>query len=592
MGFWTSVRGIFRPARDTTPKVRQLAEGPPITPEQIRDHMAGMTRSERRDAWKNILTAVGTARDKREAGEFDLDPVSYQEAYDLWRGDDIAKRIIEALPKDGLRRGFDVKFDDKDQAEKSERALKNLGFARKFVLAGQTERAYGGAAIYPVINDSNSDLANPFDEESAQMPIGMRLYEPRELYPVSYYEAPTDAKWGEVEIWRIQPIYSRAGAPDPTEIHESRLIIFPGIRVSRAQPSGCAQGWGDSVLTVVRNVLRDYNLSWGAAILLLQEIKVGIFKMNKLGDLIEADKDDVVADRMMQVDLGKSIANSITIDKEDDYEIVTTPLTGASDILSKFEVRMGAAADMPVTKLLGQSPAGMNATGESDITIWDDNVMGWQDEHMPQMEQGVRFVLLANDGPTGGKEPENWSAEFRPLRTPTPKEQADLRYTVAQTDEIYYNMHGVSSDDVMRSHFGGDAYSPELHIDFAARDAMNNLPSPDETMADPEAMKALGRAGQVAPVGAEEIQKSALNGAQVASMVAVIKETVLGNIPRQSGGKILQLAFQLSEADATALLGPEDFEPAPAKPSPFAAPAAAPAKPADKPTTPDEAATA
>lgn len=573
MGLFSSIRGMFRGPRDSTKKLQALASGPPITKEQIVEHMAGMNPRERRDAWQNILTAVGTHRDSRTAGEFEVEPVTFEEARDLWRGDDIAKRIIETLPKDGMRRGWDVKFDDKKKAEAVENTLRALAFNNKFKRAGMFERAYGGAAIYPVINDSNSDLTNPLDVGAVELPKSFTLWNARDLRPVSYY-GPESPFFGEVEVWRLQPRTLRGQQAQSTiEIHESRLIIFPGVRVDREQPMGCEEGWGDSVLTVVRHVLRDYNLSWGAAILLLQEIKVGIYKMNKLGQLIEHDRDDEVSKRIVTMDIAKSVINSIVIDKEDDYEIENTSPQGAADLLGKFEVRMAAAADMPVTKLLGQSPAGMNATGESDISIHDDNVGSYQDEHMPQLTKGVRFVLLAQDGPTKGKEPKNWSCEYRPLRTPTAKEEADRRLVVMQTDQGYHQMQVYSSDEIRTNRFGGDAYSAEMVLDNEHYEEMKLLASPEETAEDPDAMAALGRdpaaAAPTAPGAAADVQKAALNGAQVKSLVDVVIAVVTKQIPRESGAQIIRLANPtVDPTTANALLGPEDFEAAtpPAKP--------------------------
>ncbi len=62
------------------------------------------------------------------------------------------------------------------------------------------------------------------------------------------------------------------------------------------------------------------------------------------------------------------------LDKKDSFTRVQTPLTNLSDILDRFATRLAAAADMPVTLLMGMSPAGLNATGESDRAFFYDRV--------------------------------------------------------------------------------------------------------------------------------------------------------------------------------------------------------------------------
>src|SRR5688572_30514923 len=98
----------------------------------VAEAVAKMPPGDRRDAWANILTAIGTTRDKRTAGEFRLDPVTDIEAAEMWRGDDIAKRVIEALPKDALRRGYDLKLGKKELSEAISARLESKKANRMF----------------------------------------------------------------------------------------------------------------------------------------------------------------------------------------------------------------------------------------------------------------------------------------------------------------------------------------------------------------------------------------------------------------------------------------------------------------------------
>jgi hypothetical protein len=52
----------------------------------------------------------------------------------------------------------------------------------------------------------------------------------------------------------------------------------------------------------------------------------------------------------------------------------------------------------------------------------------------------------------------------------------------------------------------------------------------------------------------DELKKTALNGAQVTSLVDVVQQVASGNLPRKSGLEIIKTAFQLSDADANRIL--------------------------------------
>ena len=51
----------------------------------------------------------------------------------------------------------------------------------------------------------------------------------------------------------------------------------------------------------------------------------------------------------------------------EEYEKVPTNFAGLQDVQEMMHKRLAAAADIPMTRFFGQSPAGMNATGESDM---------------------------------------------------------------------------------------------------------------------------------------------------------------------------------------------------------------------------------
>ena len=61
----------------------------------------------------------------------------------------------------------------------------------------------------------------------------------------------------------------------------------------------------------------------------------------------------------------------------------------------------------------------------------------------------------------------------------------------------------------------------------------------------------------------EDIQKSLLNGAQVASMVAIVTQVQAGLLPRESGLKILQAAFGISPEEAAGIMAGAGNSPAP-----------------------------
>ena len=79
------------------------------------------------------------------------------------------------------------------------------------------------------------------------------------------------------------------------------------------------------------------------------------------------------------------------------------------------------------------------------------------------------------------------------------------------------------------------------------------LPAPDTHDEEPDA---LPDAGDVAPAtGAETVADTALNGAQVASLVEIVRAVAAGQVPRDAAQAIIAQAFRVTAAQADAMLG-------------------------------------
>lgn len=410
--------------------------------------------------------------DKRLSAEYLLQIIDSVTAESLWRTNDVAARIIEKVPAEALRPGFGIKLDDKEKAELVSARMEELNVEQAFYEAATKERAFGGCAIFPVLRDDVADLARPLNEDRIAGISHLQVFESRELKPATYYDDPLRPKFGEPETYWLWP-QARGGVTSTMGVlvHESRLIIFPGIRVSRSQVS--QDDWGDSVLQRPHEVLRDFGISWAALGVMLTDFSQATMSIEGLAELIAQDKDEVIRNRIKAVELARSTVRMVLTDSKETYKREQTPVAGLADLLDRFESRLAAAADMPITVLMGRSPAGLNATGESDVRLFYDRVGVYQRLHLrPRLEQLVRMILRDRLGPTRGKEPDTWSIEFNPLWQPSAKEQADTRKTVADTDAIYLQWGVVSPDEVAQSRWGGDSYSVEMAIDFEARRAL------------------------------------------------------------------------------------------------------------------------
>jgi phage-related protein (TIGR01555 family) len=403
------------------------------------------------------------------------------------RGDDTAARAIEKLPDDAIAPGFDLLIsgdDAKDTQEKIEQRWKDLGAVGTIRAALHYERAYGGGAII-IGADDGQDLRTPLNLDGVRSVDYLTVLEPRECTPLWYYSNPLAPNFRKPSIFQVSPI-SRGVEQDgqwgaePFEIHESRLISFGG-RVVNADST--TDGWGDSALTLMYRVLRDFNGVWDAAATLTQDFSQSVFKIQGLAQILANDDDQAFRRRLQALDLSRSIVRAMVIDGEEEFERKATPLTGLPDLLDRFESRVAAAVGMPVTVLFGRSPAGLNATGESDLQIWYDTLGTYRDHKpIPALEK-LTAALLAEAGST----PDRWSIQGRPIKEASDKEIAETRQIHAETAKVLIEAGVLYPEEVAQSLFGGDAYSPEIVVDWKEREKLEL--EADQAQAEADALE-------------------------------------------------------------------------------------------------------
>jgi hypothetical protein len=468
--------------RDSSGRFRKGA-GSPNPGGRKKRHLA------RLDNLTNVVTGLGTQRDKRMFAEWAALAVSDREAQEIWRSDGIASRIVELPPKGMFREGYEIKLEDKEQSEEVVAFLDDMGADDKLIRGKCFERAYGGGAIWPIINDGAGDLAMPLRQERIlTLEKLSRVLEPQELSPWTYDDD------GDPDIWLFSPVGQRGGGLSQILIHDSRLIRFPGKKVTHEQMSGVREGWGDSVFTRIKSRLRDLAQGSANAAALLGQSSQAIVKLKDLALTMANDGDALVKDRLVLLDFCRSVLKMMPIDAEDDFSWQTSPMTGFAETIDRLMQMLSADTGIPVTILMGRSPAGMNSTGDADVRGFYDLISEEQRETTPQVEKLIRLVLLAKNGPTGGVEPDVWSVEWNPLWQPTEKEQAEARKIQAETDKIYVELGVLAAAECARSRFGGDTYSFNTVIDFDEREREEEAAPPpvksEQELEDEAAAKA------------------------------------------------------------------------------------------------------
>lgn len=424
----------------------------------------------RTDGVYNQYTAHGTADDRRTYTRHFTRPLPFERAIDLRRGNWIAKRICEWLPKECFVKGYTLKLPEKEQAEEVITRAESLGIHEQLVDAGAMERACGGAVLFPVLDGAVGDLGEPLDLDAAPRILGVRaihLLEPRELQALSYYDELMHPKFRKPERYRVMTLGGRR--PTNTVIHESRLIVFYGDRQSSEDLAGQQDGFGDGKLQPAEEIILDYGLAWGSAATILHNFSERIQAIEGLEKILaHRDGAAVLAANLKRLDMLRSTLRTRVVSASAALTESSKSVAGLADMLIQMAQLVSGAGDIPMTQLFGMSPAGMNATGEFDLEGVHKRVAAEQKyKYTSPVEFLLRLILLSAEGPTKGREPDVWGVEWLPLKQQSEKEIAETRKIVGETDQIYVDM-GLPAERLLEDRFSGDTYSMETTFDAAA----------------------------------------------------------------------------------------------------------------------------
>jgi len=394
------------------------------------------------DGWQNFFTGLGSAADKQKHTKNKLNIIlTDEELEDIFISDGLGTNIVKAIPDDMFREGWEYEFPDVNEikAEKLkdeyDTILENIGAVSKIKEAFYWARLYGGSVILIGALDGK-DLSQPL-VPSRIKPEGfeyLRIIDRSdiEFSKIKFQLDPMLPRYGLPEFYPIKFI-NLAGGHDIKDVHYSRIIEIHGDPI----PAGAdryqkeQKYWGVSVLQNVEDRLRAVGSSVGSVSHLLNEFSVGKYKLCDFSDILsQPDGADLIKKRVEIDDLTRSVFHSMYMDKEDEFIRENVSFAGVSDVLYIIFMLVSSCTQIPITRLFGVSPAGMNSTGESDMRNYYDKVRSKQStEAAPVLLRLIRIISEWK------KLPEPYVV-WNSLQQLSPKEKAEVEKMEADTEQV------------------------------------------------------------------------------------------------------------------------------------------------------------
>lgn len=240
-------------------------------------------------------------------------------------------------------------------------------------------------------------------------------------------------------------------------------------------------GWGDSVYQPVFEKLRALNSVYDSVEFVLNDFVQTVISIQGLMGMIAAGEEDAVLRRVHIMDMTRHVSNTVLLDAEGEtYQKHSSNVSGLPDVIDRFVQTVSAVTGIPVTLLMGQSPAGLKATGDSDIRNWYDRISSEQSTLLTDpINYLVEILLASRDRNIKGLDTKNPPMiKYVPLWQMTEKETSEIHKIQADADAVYLDRGVLTQTEVAESRFGGDHYSLETVLDDETR--REPIPPDDE----------------------------------------------------------------------------------------------------------------
>jgi len=512
---------------------------------RARTKPAASPAAARQDDWTSSTSSLGGVRDKHRGIAFGRRPRLTRQALDvLYEQHALAARIVDLVVDDALREGWSlqsVTTADGSVIDVAEvrSALDDIGIDAALSQAAKWSRLHGGALL--VIPAIGSGVASEVMQIVPGQTHLMRLVVvPAErAQPQQQDVGLFSPTYGRTLEWQITGLASAS-----TLVHHSRVIPFEAIQL----PIDSLQlynrgGWGPSILERVWDELGRDGAAASHAVSMLYIASITYLK---LANYKEDHQTREGAAKIREV-LGRVRENLdslglLGMDTEDEIGNLSITLAGATDIMDRTRDRVTAAAGRyPREILFNESPAGLGAgvlSGPQEIYF--AGVRAWQHEVLePAIDRILEVYFAAR-----GIDATAWEIDFAPLWTKSDTHESEAHARNAAADTAYVAMGAITADEVREQRFS-QGVSGALSIQA----------DDDAEPLDLEAGMVEANIEPVA-VAVSSPEDTAMNGAQISSMLEIIVKVNTGELSYDQGLGALGVAFATLRGRESSVLGP------------------------------------
>lgn len=380
-------------------------------------------------------------------------------------------RRISEIPAEEMTRKW-IAFKSKSGDDKSERiealaeACEKYKLRDMFRIMAELDGLFGRAQLYIDIKDvadKPDELVQPLVRDKRKVAKGslngFLIIEPLWSYPLQYNsDNPLKSDFFVPQTWSVQGKI----------VHRTRLLTFIGRPMPDLLKPAYAFG-GLSLSQMAMPYVNNWLRTRQSVSDMIHSFSVMILKTDLGTTLDVGAMNDLMARIQMMISFRDNRGVQV-VGEDEEFSNVSAPLSGLHELQAQSQEQMAAVAQIPLVKLLGITPSGLNASSDGEIRVFYDHVKAGQEKFFSDNLAAALDVIQLSEF---GEIDPDIVFEFVPLWEMDEAAQAAINKSKADTDAVYVES-GVIDQDEVRNRLKSDPKSgydnlsgnaPEIEMD-------------------------------------------------------------------------------------------------------------------------------
>jgi len=389
------------------------------------------------------------------------------------------RKMSEVIAKEMTRKWikFRSKGDDDDKADKIaliQTAFEKYKIQDLFRKAAELDGFYGRGQIYIDLDKPSGGKATDDPAELGSLLLinkakikkgslrGFVAIEPVWTYPSNYNTTqPLAANYYKPHSWFVMG----------QTVHASRLLTF----ISREVPDLLKAAYnfgGLSMSQMAQPYVQNWLRTRDSVSDVVHSFSTSGLKTN-MSSVLSGTDDAQFANRAQLFNTLRDNKGLMLIDQDsEEFFQFNVPLGSLDKLQAQAQEQMSAVSSIPLVKLLGITPSGLNASADGEIQVFYDHLHSMQEALFTDPLNKVLQIIQLSEF---GEIDEDITYDFETLYGLDDVEKATIRKTNAETGQILIDAGAISPDEertrvAADPDSGYDSIEGELELDDVPED--------------------------------------------------------------------------------------------------------------------------